>query len=798
MEHKIKNKILIGLIAALLPAVALAVNITVPAAPGSGYFLYSTSTGAYVYHSSSTAATDFGITSSQWTTTSTGIFYNGGRVGIGTSSPDHALTVSGNGHFTQGLYVDNANNGTSTFLGAATFGGNVGIGTTTPTVPLQVYGAGYFGASAAGGRISLGANSSNDLSIYNDGSNQRLNFNGAGNVLFNYGYSTAKTFNFYTNSSSSPVMSLLNTGGVAIGTSTAPGLLTVNGQIQATNIGALNYAAGDNIDLTGNNIIISAYNGSGSYFAIKTRDGNNAVVQKITIPNTGTGVGVGASTPDAFLTVSPGASTTTSPLFDVYTSSSYPGIYINNAGNVGIGTSTPASLLVVNGTTTLPKIAPNSFLATNGSSQIIATSTPSSGGTPAGTSTSVQFNNNGSFGGDNNFTYSSSSKNAALSASTSSLSIGLVQYNGISSSTVIIVGAGGGGASYNTGGGAGGGLTGTAGPTAGTGVGGGGGTQTAGGTASGCATAGSIFQGGAGCAAGGAAGGGGGGWFGGGGGYGPSSGAGGGGGGGSSYIKSTLTATSTSSGVVTGSGFVTFATTTSVTFTATGTLYAWTVPSGVSSVTITVGGGAGGNFPSQGQTGGYGGVATGTLAVSPGDILYYEVGGNAPPTSSNGVGGVPGGGNGSAGAGGGGYSFVAKSNNSQSNPTVNNQWGAFISGHIETGSPYSTAGGITSSTLPTDAGVTLSPIISSCGTATVAGNDTASTITVVGSAISSCTLTFIGQFYPAVPSCSATIVSSTAAYPYITSLSTSSITYGFSPSIGAGAQVNSICLGYYQ
>ncbi|MCL4400047.1 hypothetical protein M1506_02095 [Patescibacteria group bacterium] len=76
--------------------------------------------------------------SSQWTTTSTGIFYNGGRVGIGTAAPDHALTVSGNGHFTQGIMVDNLVSTSSYFLG------NVGIGTTTPATTLDVNGSSTF------------------------------------------------------------------------------------------------------------------------------------------------------------------------------------------------------------------------------------------------------------------------------------------------------------------------------------------------------------------------------------------------------------------------------------------------------------------------------------------------------------------------------------------------------------------------------------------------------------------------------------------------------------------------------
>ena len=97
---------ILGILAILIPPIVFAINITVPSAPGAGYFLYSTTTGAYVYHSSSTAATDFGITSSQWTTgASSSIYYNLGNVGIGTSSPATTLDVNGSSTFRGNIYT---------------------------------------------------------------------------------------------------------------------------------------------------------------------------------------------------------------------------------------------------------------------------------------------------------------------------------------------------------------------------------------------------------------------------------------------------------------------------------------------------------------------------------------------------------------------------------------------------------------------------------------------------------------------------------------------------------------------
>jgi hypothetical protein len=94
----------------------------------------------------------------------------------------------------------------------------------------------------------------------------------------------------------------------------------------------------------------------------------------------------------------------------------------------------------------------------------------------------------------------------------------------------------------------------------------------------------------------------------------------------------------------------------------------WTVPNGVTSVNIKVGGGAGGNFSTT-QTGGAGGTASGNLAVNPGDVLYIYVGGtgNNAALNSAASGGFNGGGssiqssaNNYSGGGGGGASDVRK------------------------------------------------------------------------------------------------------------------------------------------
>jgi hypothetical protein len=98
--------------------------------------------------------------------------------------------------------------------------------------------------------------------------------------------------------------------------------------------------------------------------------------------------------------------------------------------------------------------------------------------------------------------------------------------------------------------------------------------------------------------------------------------------------------------------------TVSTKFTFTGDEQNYTVPAGVTSIDVDADGGLGG-----GSGGGYAGAAQGTLAVSPGEMLYVEVGGSAQGAT----GGWNGGGNGghgggvnneSAGSGGGGASDI--------------------------------------------------------------------------------------------------------------------------------------------
>ena len=87
----------------------------------------------------------------------------------------------------------------------------------------------------------------------------------------------------------------------------------------------------------------------------------------------------------------------------------------------------------------------------------------------------------------------------------------------------------------------------------------------------------------------------------------------------------------------------------SLTLNHTGSQQSWTVPAGVTTINFTAAGAKGGNG-SSGIVGGNGARLTGTLAVTPGQTIYFNVGGQG----STAIGGFNGGGNAGSGAGGGG------------------------------------------------------------------------------------------------------------------------------------------------
>ncbi len=116
-----------------------------------------------------------------------------------------------------------------------------------------------------------------------------------------------------------------------------------------------------------------------------------------------------------------------------------------------------------------------------------------------------------------------------------------------------------------------------------------------------------------------------------------------------------------------------------LTFNYTGSMVTWTVPSGVTAVTVKASGaqGADGNYTNY-QRGGKGGYAQGNLTVTPGETLWLAVGGQGSRSNvSPALGGFNGGGNGyNIGntswfvAGGGGATDIRRSGSALSNRVI--------------------------------------------------------------------------------------------------------------------------------
>jgi hypothetical protein len=98
-------------------------------------------------------------------------------------------------------------------------------------------------------------------------------------------------------------------------------------------------------------------------------------------------------------------------------------------------------------------------------------------------------------------------------------------------------------------------------------------------------------------------------------------------------------------------------------FLPTGAEQTFTVPAGVTTVEVIAVGGRGGAGGGGTAPGGFGAVAIADVAVTPGEVLYVNVGGNGADGNAGGAGGFNGGGSsgepaGSRGGGGGGASDV--------------------------------------------------------------------------------------------------------------------------------------------
>ncbi len=507
----------LAIIAIFIANISGAVTILLPQNPNAGTLLIGSSTTAYKNFATGTPGYVLTATSSSpYLTWAAGATGGGGS--IGTSS---AVTA---GYFPY-WGTASALTGTSTIF---QLGALVGIGTTTPSEVLHVIGNGLFSGTLS----ASGYNSTNWDTAYTD----RLKWDGGATGLTaatgrtSLGLGALATADTVPYASTTGVQATISAGsnivltGASVAVTSTPSFTSVtipsltntilgtdaNGNIIATTTTASATVAGSDTQVQ--------FNNGGNLGADSGLTFSSSTKRLSVIATATSSVVIG--TIFSSLAVSQSFAYTTGATSTFTVPVGVTSVTITAAGAKGGITSTGVA---GNG-----GIATGTIAVTPGSTLYYAVGGAGSGGTaglPGGGTGS-----GGGGGGGGGMTWVSTAPS-------------------FSTTTVIIVGAGGGGSLSSSGvGGAGGGLTGGTGSGGG---GGGGGTQTGGGSGGGSGQAGSAGKGGNGGGTNGS--GGGAGYYGGGGGGDVGWAA---GGGGSSFMKSTMTATSTNSGVNAGNGYL--------------------------------------------------------------------------------------------------------------------------------------------------------------------------------------------------------------------------------------------------
>jgi hypothetical protein len=237
--------------------------------PAQGLLIYQTGSGkgVYQYTDSAWVKLDSGLTSSRWTTSGTNVYYTGGNVGIGTTSPASLVTVNSAAAAGPAIELQSAGqpkgyfwyDAASQVLGAGSGtnslmfkNNNVGIGTAAPQGKLQVSSA----STGIDGKviISSPANDVSQLQIGNPAANEAsisfipnvTSFGTAASVASGSGDNAvwtvgagictlpASSFGIGNKGSNTSIVNVTSAGKVGIGTSTPAAALDVNGVALST------------------------------------------------------------------------------------------------------------------------------------------------------------------------------------------------------------------------------------------------------------------------------------------------------------------------------------------------------------------------------------------------------------------------------------------------------------------------------------------------------------------------------------------------------------------------------------
>jgi photosystem II stability/assembly factor-like uncharacterized protein len=345
---------------------------------------YLTSTDWNTFNNKMGSSTVAGLSNNYaltWTGTNfanSTVYDNGTNVGIGTTTPDKKLTVAGDinitgDYYKNGVVVGNSSLWTANGNNINYTSGNIGIGTTTPNTALSVVGdisfsgnmyrngvlTGTWATTSSDGWLSTKTTDSlteGATNLYFTNSRARQSFStdatgltyssttGALSLVSGYDIPLTASTTAWNNALASIISSVsgpLSFSSNVLSINKASS--TADGYLSSTDWTTLNNKLGSSTISSLENNYLSKW--SGSSFATST------------VYDNGTNVGIGTTTPDKKLTVA-GDINLTGGLYrngvEVATSGSSlwtpsaSNIYYNS-GNVGIGTTTPGSILSVAG-----------------------------------------------------------------------------------------------------------------------------------------------------------------------------------------------------------------------------------------------------------------------------------------------------------------------------------------------------------------------------------------------------------------------------------------------------------------
>ena len=364
----------------LAPRVSSTSNVTSPA---TGLLVYQTGGTPGYYYNSGTPASPAWMQlgtasgSSQWTTTGSDIYYNAGKVGIGTTTPLSPLDVRGVAsafNLALNIYYDGSWRQTTTgyggYLNIDNPTGNIYLlntgssvaagGVTTPTIKLTLTPSGKVGiGTTSPTRLLSLSGLQSVISLYNSGTTTWTGFEmlaNNGTLLANIGLDDATgRYGINMKSDGTEDFTITQSGNVGIGTSTPASKLHIAGadmynallfentsanagrnfilfKTQGTSQGYIGLGGGAT-----NHMSVAAYGASNNIY-LETND-----LVRMTILPSGN-IGIGTTTPSHPLHMASGAHVTTA---GVWTSVSDARLK-TNVVNTAYGLSTVMKLRPVN------------------------------------------------------------------------------------------------------------------------------------------------------------------------------------------------------------------------------------------------------------------------------------------------------------------------------------------------------------------------------------------------------------------------------------------------------------------